>query len=783
MLDVPLNVGEFYLGDISVLANRQGEVLAVDGARLAELLAERLDEGALAGLRAAASNLPTRYVPLAGINVEGVQVAFDSANLRLSAVIDPRRSASRPLSLGGDPGKLPADTLYPASVSGAINLSLAQTWINESRLRPDTEGFEPITGAVDAYFNFGGLSGIYLFTQGIFDTAEGGGFQRGQTLLVKDLVDEGVRIAVGDVDPIGTLLQGTAALGGFQVATAYSQIQPNRNIRPSGRTQFILDRSSRVEVEVNGVVIRTLILTAGQYDLRDLSLAEGLNDVRLYIQDDAGRREVASFSAFFATSLLQQGINDYSIAAGFDRVATDGGFRYRTNRPQVTGFFRRGLTQNVTLGVNAQVARSLVNGGVEGVVATPFGLFVGQASVSRSQGESGFAHSLGYRLLGDIGGYSSELEALWEYRSREYRALNEFQLFNGEGHDASVRLRQQLPYGISSAIGIGYLQRRFGADSPRFSLSLGKGFGRWNANLLVDHFREAGGRDRTSLLASLSYRWGDRSTVRAQYRSRRDEKLLEYERSTRNAIGEWGLRAGILDSDDRRSIEAEAELFTNRGEFGVRTGRVDVPGSDSRQHLTQTRAAFGLAFADGHLALGRPVYDGFAIVAGHRTLGNRPVAVGGLGSGVRPLAKTDFLGPALVPLARAYQLQTVTVGVEDLPPGYDLGSARYPILPGARSGFLITVGSDASNTAIGVLLDADGNPVRLKPGELRSIEREGDAPVPMFTNRTGRFVSEKLKPGGYRLFVDGRDSGVVVSVPKDATGLVEVGTVKMEKRP
>lgn len=126
--------------------------------------------------------------------------------------------------------------------------------------------------------------------------------------------------------------------------------------------------------------------------------------------------------------------------------------------------------------------------------------------------------------------------------------------------------------------------------------------------------------------------------------------------------------------------------------------------------------------------------------------------------------------------------QQLDVEVHDLPVGYDAGASRIAVLPGARSGFAITIGSDAVNSVLGTLGYADGEPVVLATGILRRIEEGGAYEQPFFTNRTGRFAAEKLKPGTYRIILADMDSGSTLTIPEDADGLVRLPLIKVARR-
>ena len=144
----------------------------------------------------------------------------------------------------------------------------------------------------------------------------------------------------------------------------------------------------------------------------------------------------------------------------------------------------------------------------------------------------------------------------------------------------------------------------------------------------------------------------------------------------------------------------------------------------------------------------------------------------------RQIARAGWFGPAVAPIDRAYSAQRYELRVDPLPNGYDLGDGLISVFPGYGNGYAMTIGSDASRTALGVLVDPEGKPRGLISG---TIERDdGDdvaAPRPFFTNRGGRFVGDGLAPGRYRLVVQGRAIGEFI-IPQDSEGVVDVGLIQ-----
>jgi outer membrane usher protein len=114
-------------------------------------------------------------------------------------------------------------------------------------------------------------------------------------------------------------------------------------------------------------------------------------------------------------------------------------------------------------------------------------------------------------------------------------------------------------------------------------------------------------------------------------------------------------------------------------------------------------------------------------------------------------ASTDGLGPALVPDLAGYSRRTLTVAVDKLPTGYNLGTGSFDLLPPHHGGYKLVVGSDYSISIIGVLDDRDGQPIPLLAGKAYQVAAPNDHPVELFTDRKGRFAAVGLKPGVWRI--------------------------------
>ena len=113
-----------------------------------------------------------------------------------------------------------------------------------------------------------------------------------------------------------------------------------------------------------------------------------------------------------------------------------------------------------------------------------------------------------------------------------------------------------------------------------------------------------------------------------------------------------------------------------------------------------------VATAGGAFAIGRTVYDSFAIV---------DVGAGGVPVSVhnREVAKTDFTGNALVTGLSSLRRNRVAVDVSDLPADVSLNATAMDVVPNIGAGVRVTLANKSGAASVVVLIRADGNPVNV----------------------------------------------------------------------
>ena len=233
---------------------------------------------------------------------------------------------------------------------------------------------------------------------------------------------------------------------------------------------------------------------------------------------------------------------------------------------------------------------------------------------------------------------------------------------------------------------------------------------------------------------------------------------------------------------NRAIVTGSAAYFGNREEIRVtHTGSFDGVGyggfsPGSTDERSSVRVGGAIAFADGKVAVGPPIRTGsFAIVALHESLADTQAVVG---ESSNARARTDALGPALIPNLPAYTPVTIAVDVPDAPIGYSLGAGTFDLYPPYKAGYALQVGSAYSVTAYGTLLMPNGDPLGSFTGVATSTG-DPNRQVEVFTNSAGRFAADGLAGGRWRLRMetDAGQQDYQVDVPEGAIGLHKVGTL------
>lgn len=763
----PLKDREVFLGDVEIQITAD-DTVEVAVAQVFELLARTLDPAAVEPLRPLAE--PGVFAPLSRFAEMGLPVTFDARSLELQIAIPASARGRRSIGLADLDRTTFGDFADPRGFTAYLNLFGAADYVHKGTAG---EGFGDPLILMDGAAR---LNGFVLETEASWDGDAG--LSRDGTRVVYDDVSRLNRWVVGDLQPQSRGFTGVQDIAGVSVSRTYALLDPQRNVAPRGGRTFTVGRDSTVEAFVNGRSVRTIRLTPGTYDVSDFPFVQGSNDVELVIVDDTGQREVVSFSLFIDRTQLAPGLSEYGFYGGVRSSRLGESIEYSEDFA-ANGFYRYGFNEALTLGANFQYseAASLVGG--EAVWGSGLGTIGGDVAFSHlDNGGSGWAVNASFERLvqGDTGGTS--FLATVEARSRRFGSGGQIAPDNPYLFNSSLGVNRS--FGSSSFVGgqVRYAKAREGFEDER-SIRLTYGRRITNQmNVIMDvDWGEGGFADGAGFRIALVRRIGETGSARAEYDSGSERGRLGYQTSGGQGVGAWSASGNLDVGAETYGLNGSASYAANRADLGIAhaTAYSQVADEISDQR-TSFRASTGIAFAGGQFAVGRPVSDGFVIVRPYA--GARDVTIEVEPSPEGFYARSGAMGPALYGQVSAYSPRTVIYDAADAPPGFDVGQGAIRLLPPYRAGYLVTVGSDYGVTAIGRLLDYDGEPVTLIAGV--AIEQGGEGRrVEIFTNRQGAFGASGLKAGRWRIEMPGDQPKVYdLIVPETQDGIARAGDLR-----
>lgn len=777
-IDLPVRFDGQELGVVPARLSGDPGAAQVDIVRLAELLRDVAQDTALDELRGLAG--PDGFAVPAPPAPGRIEVAINAADLSVQVTVPPE---VRRLVRIDVQGRSDAARGYlvrpPADLSAYVNARAAVGYLSLPGGGVQDEGRGPLTVSLEGAVN---LKGWVVETDSYYREDGERRWSRGPTRLIRDFPDSGVRVQAGDLTYPVTGQQVGRPLSGLSVARNFS-LQPYRSVQPAGQRDFILETPSLVEVFVNGRPTRTLRLSPGPYNLANFPGASGTNDIQIRITDQFGREQTIEFPFFFDNQLLAGGIHEFGYTVGYPYTTEGDNLAYDRDRPTFSGFHRVGLSDRLTLGAGVQADRHQQVAGAEMLLATPVGTLGVEPSVSFGTA-TGYAATLGYRdyRTGESFWQQRTTTAQISWRDSAYGSFGTLDPDNDIALDAAFRFSQPLAPDLTATLGGRWRENREPerVDGYAMDLTLRRRLGRTASwDLTFSHDRDTDGERETGAYLSLRFSLDEgRHTAGASFDTVRREKRLDWRYQSLEPVDQLSLALDATDAPGSDRLQGSAGYVHQRFSAGVRHDVVErtTGGTENR---TQMNLATALAYADGHVALSRPISNSFALVVPHPRLAGRTVGVDPVNGSY--LARTDGLGPPVVPNISAYLVRPLLLDVPEVPLGYDIGEDRPAVQPGYRTGTVVPVGTDATVSLDGTLTGPDGQPVSLVSGVLRPVGGPERREIQFFANRRGRFRVESVQPGRWELVLVGVEARPVpVEVPADAEGVLPLGEVRLQ---
>lgn len=777
-LTVPLQFNRRVLGELPVVLTRDDRFI-VDASGFARLINPLLTETAQAELAASLAGVES-FEPET-INSTGIQLNYDPEQLAVMVLrIDPTRRVPESLFSAGTPD---APDQGPEPFSAYLNTNIAV------QRRHSTGDVDRPSVFLNGAINYRGVvfeADVQGRDDRFTDTYE---VSRRYARFVYDQPEDFRRWFLGDLSPETRGRQGFVDLGGLGVARQKRRFEAFRNNVLTGARQIVLQENSVVRVLRNGVFLREFRLDPGQYDVSNLPLATGSNDIQLEIEGESGLREQVAYTAYLDSIDLEPGDYEYAAYVGVIGARGFGSPDYSDGEVAFTGYYRKAFLDRPAIGVGLQASADVqaITGQTQYILANGSRLRLdGTISESRFVGY-GHSFAVGYDYIVDLGGRADVWTVIADYVSEDYsdvgRPLGENPVSWTFSGAYSKRFSPDWTVNLSGT----YRLSRDPIQDDSYSVNLTSSYRfspQWTVQAGLEYLDTGfqsgpfGGPGGNGFGATFALVWSPRydRRVEGRYSTATESGSLRFSQAPENRVDSWGYSLTATDDPAANTLSGQIDYISNRFDASVSHFALgDSFSNITDEQVTSLRVGTSFATTGGKVAMGRQIFDSFAIVYPHETLKGGVIA-GETLEGGRFTSRSGAFGPALDNTLTSYINQSVRYDAIDAPVGYDIGDGVKRVRPGYRSGYAIEVGSSKFVSALGRLVGNGNRPVALMSGRVRPVDDPSVEPELFFTNSVGRFAIQNLEPGRrYRIELYSTPAlALEFTVPEDNEGLLDL---------
>lgn len=222
------------------------------------------------------------------------------------------------------------------------------------------------------------------------------GYIRYDTWFSNENENAAISWRAGDLVTDALSWSNSVRLGGVQIGRDFS-VRPDLVTYPLPAFSGQAAVPSSVDLFINGYRSTQADVQPGPWSLTNVPFVNGAGDAVITTTDAVGRQITTTLPFYVSSSLLKQGLSDYSFSAGAIRE-NYGVQNFDYGAAAASGSYRYGLSDWLTLESHAEGSDSVAMGGAGGLVKLgSWGVINGALAQSQMDGNTGTQYSWGYQ--------------------------------------------------------------------------------------------------------------------------------------------------------------------------------------------------------------------------------------------------------------------------------------------------------------------------------------------------------------------------------------------------
>jgi outer membrane usher protein len=480
--------------------------------------------------------------------------------------------------------------------------------------------------------------------------------------------------------------------GGIQWGTNFST-QPYFLTFPTLSTSGQAKVPTSVDLYVNNALVSSSDTNAGPFTINNIPTVNGAGTVNVVTTDILGRQQVINVPYYTSTSLLKQGLNNYSLEAGFIRED------YGTESNSYGDFMtvatdQYGITNNLTseVRIEALADQQTVGAGATYLLGKVGVVNAAVAASNSDSGEGGLVE-IGFQRQSLTSGISFGLSSV--YTSDNFMQTG----FSADEPPPEWQNQVFVSFPIKTAsLGVSFTQevnRGTTDDANILNLSYSQSFF-GSVSFSANAYTNVYGPKNRALLLTLSKTLSDRTvaTVSGNAQENNNDVTAQVTRSLPTDTG-YGYNLLVTEGTDPNYQGS----FTEQTDYGTYTASA---GYQNDTAGVQVEAQGSVVILDSSVFLTRTIdkTDSLAVID---VPGFSDVTIYNNNS---PITTTNSSGKAVVTNLLAYQDNTLEIQPSDLPLNTTIDKTKINVVPYSNSGLVVKFPVKTDHPATFTLIDS-----------------------------------------------------------------------------